>query len=1047
MALSAEHMIAVMSEIFQPEFAEQAQKWLDRLHNIDAYVDLLGVAGIWADNVAEFLGENAFDATGSASMAALVEAIGKLLATPFFGWSFLFDTLSREEINFDVARQFQNARAWVPRRDPLTLDLDGDGLETLGIDPDNPILFDHDGDGVKTATGWIGADDGFLVLDRNGNGVIDDGSELFGDSTPVFDENGEPAGTAADGFAALAQEDSNGDGVVDAQDARWNELRVWRDLNQDGVSQADELFTLESLGIAGLNVGKKENTTVLPDGNVIADLGTFIRADGSEGTLGEVSGELGDIDLAEDTFRSDFSDTIPLTEAAQGLPDMNGSGQVRDLREAASLSPELAAILADYAEAPTKGEQLALIDGLIAAWSDTSGLLVTGGGAYDGRLAAVNFAGVTPGTPEYDAWLEKLNILERFNGRPFANPPAGSDPFTLNLSSAQMTLLDRGYEALRQSVYDGLLLQTRLEPYLSAIELVINETGIGLDFSAMEALFAERHDTAPAEAVRDFLDLNRLSGESLTGMGWDGFEMLRTWALADATNSEVLVALAEFGYSGIQLGGTGSGASELVVGQEGADTLSGNGGNDLLLGGAGDDTLSGGTGDDLLHGGEGSDTYVFNAGDGADTILETHGDTGNDVLQFGAGISVGDIGIAAEGDHLAFVHANGAGGVTVSHWFNDERHRLDEVRFEDGRVFDLNALQLGTEDGDTLEGTGANDILMGQGGDDTLTGGEGDDWLNGGAGADVLVGGQGDDTYVVDSAHDSVTEAAGEGTDTVESFATWTLGANLENLRLLGNGTIHGTGNALDNVIAGNGAANILSGLAGNDTLLGAGGDDILDGGAGDDFMDGGSGDDSYFVESLGDTTVERAGEGVDTVYSTLSWTLADNVENLTLIGKSALQGTGNELDNRLMGNGASNRLYGLAGNDRLDGGEGDDSYLFGRGDGQDVIADYQASVNDDRLILGPDISADQLWFSRNRNDLEVAIIGTEDKVVVADWYKGEAYHIEQFETADGGVLLDSQVESLVSAMAAFEPPVAGETALPSSYREELTPVIAANWQ
>ena len=136
-----------------------------------------------------------------------------------------------------------------PRRDPLTFDLDGDGLETTAIAATNPILFDHDGDGVKNGTGWVKPDDGFLVRDVNGNGTIDNGRELFGDST--IKSNGQ---TATDGFDALADLDSNADGKIDSNDTQFNNLRIWRDLNQDGISvvaqsnwrlQSDDKITLK----------------------------------------------------------------------------------------------------------------------------------------------------------------------------------------------------------------------------------------------------------------------------------------------------------------------------------------------------------------------------------------------------------------------------------------------------------------------------------------------------------------------------------------------------------------------------------------------------------------------------------------------------------------------------------------------------------------------------------------------------------------------------------------------------------------------------------
>ena len=119
----------------------------------------------------------------------------------------LYDWLGIPSIPDSLSRYFTRATQWRPAGvDPLTLDLDGDGIETVGINTNNPILFDHDGDGVKTATGWIGSDDGLLVLDRNNNGTIDNGKELFGDNTVM--SNGQ---TAADGFAALADLDSNAD--------------------------------------------------------------------------------------------------------------------------------------------------------------------------------------------------------------------------------------------------------------------------------------------------------------------------------------------------------------------------------------------------------------------------------------------------------------------------------------------------------------------------------------------------------------------------------------------------------------------------------------------------------------------------------------------------------------------------------------------------------------------------------------------------------------------------------------------------------------------
>ena len=163
-----------------------------------------------------------------------------------------------EELN----KWFSDARTWTQPRDPLILDLDGDGIEATAIDRTAPTLFDHDADGVLTATGWIKADDGIVVLDLNGNGTIDNGRELFGDNTLL------PSGqTAANGFEAIAQHDSNGDGKINALDAVYTQLRIWQDANQDGVSQAHELRTLGELGIASINVVGQQTSINLGNGN------------------------------------------------------------------------------------------------------------------------------------------------------------------------------------------------------------------------------------------------------------------------------------------------------------------------------------------------------------------------------------------------------------------------------------------------------------------------------------------------------------------------------------------------------------------------------------------------------------------------------------------------------------------------------------------------------------------------------------------------------------------------------------------------------------
>ena len=231
----------------------------------------------------------------------------------------------------DVAAPFNDGKDVLPpRRDPLTLDLDGDGLETTGIAATNPIQFDHDGDGIKNGTGWVLSDDAFLVLDKNGNGSIDNGRELFGDST--IKSNGQ---TAADGFDALADLDSNADGKISNLDAQFANLRLWRDLNQDGISQTGELFTLSTLNIASINVAKTANSQTLTNGNQIADLGTFTKTDGSTGTTGAVTGNMADINLASDTFHHP---SLRAQSAWQSKQSHDKAGLLHKVRNDSSVS-------------------------------------------------------------------------------------------------------------------------------------------------------------------------------------------------------------------------------------------------------------------------------------------------------------------------------------------------------------------------------------------------------------------------------------------------------------------------------------------------------------------------------------------------------------------------------------------------------------------------------------------------------------------------------------------------------------------------------------
>ncbi|WP_427500878.1 calcium-binding protein [Methylomonas sp. MED-D] len=568
-----------------------------------------------------------------------------------------------------------------------------------------------------------------------------------------------------------------------------------------------------------------------------------------------------------------------------------------------------------------------------------------------------------------------------------------------------------------------------------------------------------------------------------------------------------------------------------LIGQLGSDNIIGKGGNDTLVGGEGSDTLAGGNGDD---------TYDLDASDGlVDSVLEYDGEgtdtvyitgvqaytlTANveNAISNGTGLSLagntldnqltGDAGTNTLKGNAGADTLIGLDGNDTYSVDNANDHVIENAGEGNDTVYSSVSYALP----DNVENLGligsAAINATGNGLDNIIYGNAAANILRGGAGTDTLRGGQGNDTYEVDNAGDVVLEAAGEGSDTVYSSVSYALTDNVENLGLTGSAAINATGNGLDNIIYGNVAANTLRGGAGTDTLRGGQGNDTyevdntgdvvleaagegsdtvyasvsyaltdnvenlgltgsaainatgngldniiygnvaantLRGGAGTDTLRGGQGNDTYEVDNTGDVVLEADGEGSDTVYASVSYALTDNVENLGLTGSAAINATGNGLDNIIYGNAAANTLRGGAGTDTLRGSTGNDTYVLGRGYGADTVVENDATVgNTDVAQFLTGVSADQLWFVHAGNNLEVSIIGTSDKLVVQNWYSGSANHVEQFKTTDGNLtLLDSQVESLVSAMAAFAPPSSGQTTLPTNYQTALAPVIAANWQ
>ena len=704
--------------------------------------------------------------------------------------------------------------------DPLALDLDGDGIETVATKGFAGALFDHRSQGIRTATGWISADDGLLVRDLNGNGIIDNGAELFGDNTKLADGS-----FAKHGYAALAELDSNGDGIVSAADAAFQTLRVWQDLNQDGISQTNELRTLEELGIQSLDVAYKDVNKNLGNGNTLTQQGRYTKKDGT-------TAQAGDLLLAADNLHSRFKDKVELTAEQAKAANLSGIGRLRDLREAAALSGDLSNVLKAYSAADTKEAQMALLDSLIHEWAETDpnwGKKPPMRLSTDWTQTANEGVALTPSQvaqlkknalvslsdkakAAIDAARDRIAVLDAYTGQDSSTLYYMSEEDALNI----VKVTNDTYENLAKNIYHSLLFQTRLQPYLNQIGFKMENDMFTLDFSGLVQAFNHVKETNPQKA---FVDLAEMLAYGELRSWYEGRRLMADYV-------EEAKKAGKFEDYQKVLGQETVALLAKTSGTQADDTLQnvgfGNNKNVSLYGNDGNDTLIGGAGNDTLNGGSGSDTYVFGKGFGRDTVYNYDYSTGRkDIIRFTDGITADMLNFTREGEHLLIKAKDGSEQVTVQHYFQNDgsgAYRIDEIHFDNGKVLDVatvkKLVQQSTDGSDRLYAYQSGSTLNGGLGDDDLYGADGADTLNGGKGNDGLYGGNGNDMLNGD-----------EGDD-----------------RLYGN---HGD--------------DILNGGAGNDILSGEDGNDTLIGGAGNDTLNGGSGSDTYvFGKGFGRDTVHN---------------------------------------------------------------------------------------------------------------------------------------------------------------------------------------------
>jgi len=889
-------------------------------------------------------------------------------------WNFLFDGEKwiDDAIN-ESYRRAKNTRAI----DPLAIDLDGDGIEVLGANA-QPVLFDHNGDSVRTGTGWLKPDDAWLVLDRNENGTIDNGGELFGVFTKLPD--GQNART---GFEALAAMDSNQDHQFDANDPGFAQVRLWQDLNSDGISQSHELSTLHSRGIAQINLNYTSTNINLGGGNSISGTATVVRSNGSSTQAGSV--HVGDnitasnLNLADNPFYRQFP-PIPLADDLEGLPMMRGSGSVRDLGEAMSLgtwqSRMLRDVVTQFASATTRDAQIATLNELILAWANTSSAVVPLGPGFDQWGPLQNYfgpnsrsisdlfqksltylgGGTMPSTEtllqyEYITWGSRgspgntgtpsmvtpytwsvaSNIfdypkpldaaLSIFNGgNPiefFVGPFFGMSSLGLASNARRDEALRDATGELRNSIYGNLAIQTRLQPYLEMLTLQVSDFGVFIDGSGLIQALDALAVTSKWDAFGDLVDLLRYAGVAVNNINAELGERLQNWGSELKMVPEYADRMKELGLS-LDGSVTHSSFGEIALGGHSNDRLTSGNATDLLIGGSGNDVLFGNAGNDRLWGGEGADQLY--GGDGEDVL---DGGPGNDTLNAGLG-------------NDTYTFGRGDGQDTITSVNDSTPGKLKTLQFKPGVL--------------------PSDLRLSSSGPSLI----------------IKINGTTDQLTVVEFLYQDNPANTWNPLQQI-SFAdgtVWNLAAILSNL--------HGGSEGHD-TINGTLGADTIQGQAGNDTLSGQAGSDWIDGGTGNDALHGGAGNDTLL-----------GGEGADQLYS----------------------GDGEDV------------LDGGPGNDTLVGGSGPDRYRFGRGYGNDTITENDTTANvKDVVEFAAGIAPADVSFKRNGNALEVRVAGSPNELLtVKDWYLGSQYRVEEFRFVDspGTVITDAQAAGLVQAMAVF---------------------------
>ncbi len=872
-------------------------------------------------------------------------------------------------------------------KDPLIIDLGKTGIELTSLD--DGVHFDLDKNGFAEKTAWISEEDGFLALDRNGNSKIDDGGELFGDQVTL--KNGS---TSSEGFEALAELDENGDGVIDKNDSEFANLRVWIDANHNGVSEPEELKTLDELGITSIsldhtNKGETDSST----GTIVSESSTVTFADGMVR------------DISEHWFKVNAADSEDLSDFGEGVivSSVDSFGNVMSLNNAifADETGTLAGLVDQFKNSEDYIEKRILVKRILYFITDSAEILVNSrGGNMDAR---------------------DLHVIEQFMGRGFEGIDGGISP---NVNAAK--ILKSVYTDIEEMYFNLLNKETVIGDYLDLILRRWGNDGSYLDTSAFKTKISEM--MGKEENVG-----NIIAGVASWLNQYDGVYNASTFDDLKSNFSEYNEIFNRIQNTNVLLGGknsdviSGTSGVDVICGDDGNDTLLGSSDNDLLYGENGDDVLDGGTGNDILKGGLGNDTYVFAKGYGNDTIIDADG---LNTLRF-KGLKPGDILVNGTGEYDATITIKGTNDkLVIKDFRKGEEYANYDLEFDGVKmhvtdkgspfkhIYGGNSddvLKAVVDDSimhafggdDTVYGSDGNDIIYGNEGNDAIYagtgndlvyGGSGNDTLDGSEGDDFLYGGEGNDTYIFGRNYGTDIISDGEGVSTIKIAD----GISLDELEVVSVGedvviTIKDREDKL-----------VINGFAANpdNYVLEIGGESVsisdnlnVDK---EGFLSGSENGD--YIENK-DSLIVAGGSGDDRIIGTDSdeMVFGDSGNDQLLTGDSDDVVFGGSGDDYVNGGNGNDMIDGESGNDFIDGGAGDDTYFFNPGYGNDSIMDSEGA---NTIMFGDGFTADGIKAYRsNWNDLLITFDGFDDTLIIKNYCVNKDARNFTLVFADGTVV------------------------------------------